>query len=59
MSADFLEVLEDIDAGGYEVTDWEAEFIEDMLKHRPRQLSERQQDVIRRMADKYLGEVLE
>lgn len=42
-----------------EVSDWEASFIEDMLKHRPRTLSEKQQEVIKRMAEKYLGEVLE
>jgi hypothetical protein len=55
----YLDVVEDIDAGGHEVSEWEADFIESMLKHRPRQMSERQQDIVRRMARKYLGEDLD
>jgi hypothetical protein len=59
MSDYYLQYLEDIDAGGYEVTDYEAQFLEDMLKHRPQQMSVKQQALVRRMAETYLGEVVE
>ena len=54
----YLEFIDAIDdgAGAFEVSAWEADFIESMLKNRPRRLSERQQETIRRMAKKYLGE---
>ena len=52
----YLEILEDIDSGDYDVTEWEAEFIESLLKNRPYALSDRQAAVIQRMALKYLGE---
>lgn len=55
MSDYYLQFLEEIDAGPHEVTDWEARFIDDMLKHRPQQMSPKQQDMIRRMAKQYLG----
>ena len=57
-SEHYLDVLEDIDSGDYDVTEWEAEFIESLLKNRPYRLSERQEEVIRRMARTYLGEEL-
>jgi hypothetical protein len=56
MSDYYLQYLEDIDAGGYEVSDYEAQFLEEMLKHRPQQMSPRQQALVRRMVEKYLGE---
>ena len=59
MSDLYLEYLEDIDALGVEVTAYEAKFLDDMLKHRPQQMSPKQQDLVRRMAEKYLGEVVE
>jgi hypothetical protein len=54
----YLDVLEDLDSGDYDVSGWEAEFIENILKHRPYALSDRQAAVIQRMALKYLGEEL-
>lgn len=54
----YLDVLEDIDSGDYDVTEWEADFIESLLKTRPYALSDRQAAVIQRMALKYLGEEL-
>ena len=54
----YLDVLEDIDSGDYDVSEWEAEFIESLLKNRPYRLSERQEAVVQRMALKYLGEDL-
>ena len=54
MSDYYLQFLEEIDAGPYDVTKWEADFIDDMLKHRPQQMSLKQQDIVRRMAKQYL-----
>jgi len=55
MSADYyLQFLEEIDDGDYEVSDWEAEFLESMLKRRPQSLSPKQQEIIIRMAKQYL-----
>ena len=51
----YLQFLEEIDASACEVSDWEARFLEDMLKHQPHILSMRQQEIIRRMAKKYLN----
>lgn len=56
MSDYYLQYLETIDDGDYDVTAYEAQFLEDMLKHRPQQMSVKQQDVVRRMARKYLQE---
>ena len=50
----YLQFLEEIDASACEVSDWEARFLEDMLKHQPYTLSMKQQEIIRRMAKKYL-----
>jgi hypothetical protein len=58
MSDDYLQYIEEIDAGDHDVTKWEADFIESMLSKRPKQLSERQKAVIQRMVEHYLGEVI-
>lgn len=55
MSDYFLQFLEEIDASAHTVTDYEARFLEDMLKNRPQQMSFKQQEIIRRMAKQYLG----
>ena len=55
-SAYYLEFIDAIDDGAFEVSAWEADFIESMLRNRPQRLSERQQETIRRLAKKYLGE---
>lgn len=52
----YYSVLETIDRGDYEVTSWEAEFLESLLKRRPSTLSERQRAVIQKMAGQYLGD---
>lgn len=54
----YLQYLEALDEAPVDVSTWEASFIDDMLKQRPSHLSEKQQDVIRRMAAKYLGEAI-
>jgi hypothetical protein len=58
-SADYyLQYVEALDAAPFEVTSWEASFLEDLLIHRPHQLSEKQQAVLRRMAAQYFGEAI-
>lgn len=52
----YLQYIETLDTAPVDVSSWEASFIDEMLKRRPQHLSEKQQDVIRRMAAKYLGE---
>ena len=52
----YLQYVEAIDESEREVSDWESQFIENILESKPKNLSEKQKDVIRRMADKYLGE---
>jgi len=59
MPDDYLAYVEAIDAGAQEVSDWEARFIEDLLKHRPYSLSPKQWAIVRQMAEKYLGETFE
>ena len=51
----YLQFLEEIDAGPYEVTQWEADFLETMLTQRPQHISEPRQESVRRMAKKYLN----
>lgn len=55
MSDYYLQFLEEIDESDAEVSDWEARFLDDMLKHRPQNMSIKQQDIVRRMAKQYLG----
>lgn len=50
----YLQFLEEIDGGPYDVSNWEADFIESLLEKRPSWLSDGQKNVIRRMAKKYL-----
>jgi hypothetical protein len=52
----FLQFLETIDAGAHEVSPWEAAFLESLLTQRPAVLSTKQENLIRRMAAKYLRE---
>lgn len=54
MEKDYLALIKQIDASGHDVTSWEADYIESLLKNRPRFLSERQKAIIDRMAGKYL-----
>lgn len=55
MSAYYRQFLQAIDEGDYDVSDWEAEFLENLLAQQ-RPLSDKQVAVVRRMAHKYLGE---
>ena len=52
----YLQYVEAVDECGKDVSDWEATFIESMLKNRPARLSLKQVEIIRVLADKYLGE---
>lgn len=52
----FLQYLEEIDAGPYDVSDWEADFLGNMLERRPAFLNGKQEGIIRRMAKQYLHE---
>ena len=54
----YQQYLDDIDSGDFSLSDWEIEFVETLLKHQPFLLSEKQAAALRRMAEKYLGEVL-
>ena len=57
MSSDYyLQFIEAIDGNAANVSDWEADFCESMLKNRPQMLSEKQKDIIRHLAKHYLGE---
>lgn len=59
LNEDYLEVIQDIDTCGREITDWEADFIESMLRNRPTHLSTKQKEIISDLAWKYLQEVIE
>jgi hypothetical protein len=50
----YLQFLEEIDAGDHDVSEWEANFLNDMLTTRPRFLSAKQQAIVQRMAKRYL-----
>ena len=52
----YLQYLEEIDTGPYDVSNWEADFLENMLEKRPAYLSAKQEGIIRRMAKQYLHE---
>jgi hypothetical protein len=52
----YLQYLEEIDELGVEVSRWEADFLESMLKQRPQRLSQKQQEIVRCMAKRYLHE---
>ena len=52
-----LAILNEIDNGDFEVTDWEADFIQSILRQSKQwtfKLSDRQKAVIERMEEKYL-----
>lgn len=51
---DYLEILETIDASGRSVTDWEANFIDNLLSSNPDTLTPRQMTIISEMELKYL-----
>lgn len=51
---EYMNILRDIDNGNKQVSDWEATFIESILKRNPASLSPKQIDVIIRMKQKYL-----
>ena len=48
------DILEELDAIHDPVTDWEADFIESILRHKPRKLTAKQIGVIEKMKEKYL-----
>ena len=50
----YLEYIEAIDKAAVTVSNWEANFIENMLSKRPPMLSPKQRIVIEQMAEKYL-----
>jgi hypothetical protein len=52
----YLEILREIDRSNIIVTDWEAGFIESLLKRNPARLSDKQIAIINRMKDAYLTE---
>ena len=52
----YLQYLDEIDAGPYDVSNWEANFLDDLLEQRPAVLSAKQEGIIRRMAKQYLHE---
>ena len=59
-SADlYLSYVEALDAAEAEVTDWEADFLESLLRRRPRFLSDRQRAIIDAMAERYLHRSVE
>ena len=49
---DYADIIVELDDGEFEVTDWEAGFIESTLKRTD--FTEKQKNVIRKMHDKYL-----
>ena len=55
-SAYYLQYLDKIDAGPYDVSNWEANFLDNLLEQRPAVLTARQEAIVRRMAKQYLHE---
>ena len=53
-----MQYVTDIDNGDFALSDWEIGFIENLLTYTPFRLSEKQAATLKRMAEKYLGEVL-
>lgn len=54
----YMQYVTDIDNGDFALSDWEIGFIENLLTYTPFRLSEKQAATLKRMAEKYLGEVL-
>lgn len=52
-SDDYRAILRDIDAGPFDVTDWEANFIDSVLSH-DKPITPKQAKVIDAMRDKYV-----
>ena len=52
----FFDVCLDLDNPRIDISDWECEFLDNILTRFPENLSEKQRDVIRSMAKRYLGE---
>ena len=51
----YYDILGELDTMNDSVTDWEANFIEDVLEQQPRKLTTKQRDVIEHMKGKYLA----
>ncbi len=54
----YLSVAVTLDDPRLDVTSWEADFLESLLRWLPDELSPKQMQIIERMAFKYLGEIL-
>lgn len=50
----YIDILERIDEGVWEVTKWESNFIESILTNPEVKLTSKQAEVIERMREKYL-----
>ena len=55
----YIQFIEALDALPVNVSDWEADFIASMLASPPSTFTEKQQEIVRRMALKYLNEVVQ
>lgn len=54
----YLDVCVTLDDPRIDVSSWEADFLETILRYVPDELSGPRKEIIRRMALKYLGEIL-
>lgn len=52
----YMQFVEALDNGPFEVSNWEADFLSSLLERRPKTITEKQLDIIKRMSTKYLGE---
>ena len=52
-----MEFLKKLDAAPFDVTDWEAGFLDSMITKEPRSFSPKQRDSIDMMRDRYEGKL--
>ena len=55
--AERMEFLKKLDAAPFDVTDWEAGFLDSMITKEPRSFSPKQRDSIDMMRDRYEGKL--
>ena len=51
----YWDILEELDVMNTTTTEWETDFLENVLEHRGRKLTPRQKEVIEEMKEKYLA----
>lgn len=54
----YMQYIEALDEGNFEVSDWEAGFLESLIENPPRFLTSKQHAILHRMVERYLDEDL-